>query len=165
MSTETKTKEQEMLETAKKLAENVTTIRDTKGISTGEMEAVYSLGFNFYNTGRYDEAEKVFKFLVLFDHMTPKYWIGMGAIQQVRKNYDGAITSYGYASFLDLHDPKPQYLAAECFFAKGDKTNALSALEALKTFAPKDTERGRDYLAKAAELEARINAQETQPAA
>ncbi len=152
----TQLNEQVLLEAAKKLVNDVTTVRDMKGISTGEMEAVYSLGYNFYNTGRYDEAEKIFKFLVLFDHMTPKYWIGMGAIQQVRKDYDAAVTSYGYASFLDLEDPKPQYLAAECFFAKGDKDNALSALEALKKFAPKETERGRAYLAKAAELEARM---------
>ncbi len=148
--------EKVIAETARKLIEDVTTIRDIKGISTGEMEAVYSLGFNFYNTGRYDEAEKVFKFLVLFDHMSPKYWTGLGAIQQVRKDYDNAVTSYGYASFLDLHDPKPQYHAAECFFAKGDIDNAVSALEALKKFAPADTERGRTYLEKAAELETRI---------
>ncbi len=161
----TQINEQTILDAAKKLVDDVTTVRDLKGITTGEMEAVYSLGFNFYNTGRYDEAEKIFKFLVLFDHMSPKYWMGMGAIQQVRKNYDGAITSYGYASFLDLHDPKPQYLAAECFFAKGDRDNALSALEALKKFAPTETERGRDYLAKAAELEARINGKEAEKSA
>lgn len=152
----TQINEETIRETAEKLVTDVTTVRDLKGISTEEMEAVYSLGFNFYNTGRFDEAEKVFKFLVLFDHMTPKYWIGMGAVQQVRKNYDGAITSYSYASFLDLRDPKPQYLAAECFLAKGDAENALSALEAVKNFATKDTERGRLFLAKAAELEERI---------
>ncbi len=155
----TQINEEVILEAAKKLVNDVTTVRDAKGITTGEMEAVYSLGFNFYNTGRYDEAEKIFKFLVLFDHMTPKYWIGMGAIQQVRKDYDAATTSYAYASFLDIHDPKPQYLAAECFFAKGDKDNAMSALEALKRYAPKDTEHGRLYLEKAAELEARITGQ------
>ncbi len=145
-----------LIAASKKLVEDVTTVRDMKGITDGEMEAVYSLGFNFYNTGRYDEAEKVFKSLVFFDHMNPKYWMGMGALQQVRKNYDGAITSYGFASFLDLHDPKPQYHAAECFLAKGDYENAQSALEALKKYAPKETERGRTFLAKAAELEARI---------
>ncbi len=153
---EMKIDEETLAAAAKKLVEDVTTVRDMKGITTGEMEAVYSLGFNFYNTGRYDEAEKVFKFLVLFDHLNPKYWMGMAALQQVKKNYDGAITSYGFASFLDLHDPKPQYHAAECFLAKGDTENALSALEALKQYAPKETERGRVYLEKAAELEARI---------
>lgn len=143
-------------ETAKKLVEDVTTVRDLKGISTGEMEAVYSLGFNFYNTGRVKEAETIFKFLVLFDHMNPKYWIGLGAVQQMKREFETAVTSYAFASFLDLSDPKPQYHAAECYLAQGDRENATSALAAVKQFAPAETERGRLYLAKAAELENRI---------
>ncbi len=143
-------------EIAKRVMEEPVTLRDLKGITTDEMEAVYSLGFNFYNTGRYDDAEKVFKFLVMFDHMSPKYWMGLAAVQQVKKDYASATTSYAYASFLDIHDPKPQYHAAECFLAMGDVENATSALEALKAFAPKDTERGRTYLEKAAELETRM---------
>lgn len=148
--------EEQIRATAKKLLEDVTTVRDLKGITDGEMEAVYSLGFNFYNTGRVDDAEKVFKFLVLFDHMNPKYWIGMGAVQQVQRNFKGAVTSYAFASFLDLEDPKPQYHAAECYLAMDDKTNALSALEALRRFAPTETQRGRLYREKAEELERRI---------
>ncbi len=148
--------EQTIEELAKRMTKEPVTVRDLKGITTGEMEAVYSLGFNFYNTGRYDDAEKIFKFLVMFDHMTPKYWMGLGSVQQVKKNYKAAVTNYACASFLDIHDPKPQYHAAECFLAMGDVDNATSALEALKMFAPKDTERGRQYLEKAAELETRI---------
>ena len=72
----------------------------------------------------------------------------------LHKRYGEAITAYGYASFLDLENPKPQYLAAECFAAMGDKDNALSALAALETYCPKGTELGREYLAKAAELKA-----------
>lgn len=152
-----KINEEAIAAAAKKiLSEDMDTIRELKGITDGEMEAVYSLGFNFYNTGRYDEAEKIFKFLVLFDHLNPKYWTAIGALQQVRKDYDTAVTSYSFASFLDLSDPKPQFHAAECFFAKGDVDNATSALEALKSFAPKNTERGRLYLAKAEELAERI---------
>lgn len=143
-------------ETAKKLIEDVTTVRDLKGISTGEMEAVYSLGFNFYNTGRVEDAEKVFKFLVLFDHMNPKYWTGMGAVQQVKREFSAAVTSYAFASFLDLSDPKPQFHAAECYLALGDRENALSALSALKEFAPVETERGRLYREEANKLEKRI---------
>ncbi len=130
------------------------TVREMKGITDAEMEAIYSMGFSFYNTGRYDDAEKVFRFLVLFDHLNARYWTGLGAVFQVKKNYAEAITAYGYASFLDLKNPKPQYLAAECFLALGDKTNALSAIAALEQFCPKETELGREYLAKATALKA-----------
>lgn len=148
----------EMIEqAAKKIAGDMATVRELKGITDAEMEAVYSLGFNFYRTGNIENAEKVFKFLVLFDHFEPKYWIGMGAVLQVKKMYDGAITAYAYASFLDIHDPKPQYHAAECYLAKGDRANAASALAALERFAPENTDRGREYRAKAQELKKLID--------
>ena len=140
-------------EAAEKFATGFATMRELKGITKAEMEAVYSVGFNMYRTGRYDDAEKIFRFLVLFDHLEPKYWMGVGAIQQVRKDYQGAIASYGYASFLNLKNPKPQLHAAECFLALGDKVNAASALIALDKYCPPEsTPIGREYRAKAAEL-------------
>ena len=144
--------EDQIKEAAQKFATGFATMRELKGITKAEMEAVYSVGFNMYRTGRYDDAEKIFRFLVLFDHLEPKYWMGVGAIQQVRKDYQGAIASYGYASFLDLRNPKPQLHAAECFLAMGDKVNAASALVALDKYCPADTQIGREYRAKAAEL-------------
>ena len=151
MSTEINT--DKIAEAANKFANEFATMRELKGITKAEMEAVYSVGFNMYRTGRYDDAEKIFRFLVLFDHLEPKYWTGVGAIQQVRKDFQGAIASYGYASFLDLRNPKPQLHAAECFLAMGDKVNAASALAALDKYCPPaSTEIGREYRAKAAEL-------------
>lgn len=145
--------EAQIKEAAQKFATGFATMRELKGITKAEMEAVYSVGFNMYRTGRYDDAEKIFRFLVLFDHLEPKYWMGVGAIQQVRKDYQGAIASYGYASFLDLQNPKPQLHAAECFLAMGDKVNAASALVALDKYCPPEsTPIGREYRAKAAEL-------------
>ena len=145
--------DKEIVEAAKKLVNDYATLGELKGISHDELEAVYSLGFNYYKTGRIDDAAKIFQFLVLFDHLNPKYWLGVGAIQQIKKDYDGAVASYGYASFLDLSNPKPQYHAAECFLAKGDKTAAASAVCALEHYCPgENTELGREYRAKAKEL-------------
>ena len=143
----------QIAEAAEKFANGVATMRELKGITKAEMEAVYSVGFNMYRTGRYDDAEKIFRFLVLFDHLEPKYWLGVGAVQQVRKDYQGAIASYGYSSFLDLSNPKPQLHAAECFLALGDKVNAASSLMALDKYCPPETTPiGREYRAKAAEM-------------
>lgn len=136
---------------AKGLAEGYS-LRDLKGLTDGEMEAVYSMAYNFFTTGRMDDADKVFRFLVLMDHTCAKYWIGLGAVQQVKRDFKNAITSYSYASFLDIANPKPQFHAAECFLAIGDKDNALSAIAALEEFAPANTEAGRKYRAKAAAL-------------
>ena len=107
---------------------------------------------SYYRTGKYDDALKLFKFLVLFDHLNAKFWLGLGAVQQVLKDFQGAVASYGYCSFLKLDDPRPQLHAAECFLAMGDKRNAASSLEALDEYCPRDTDVGREYRAKAAKL-------------
>ena len=128
------------------------TLKQLKGVSNEELEAVYALAFGYYRTGKYDEALKLFQFLVLFDHLNAKYWMGLGAAQQVLKDYQNAVVSYGYCSFLKLDNPKPQLHAAECFLAMGDKRNAASSLEALNEYCPTDTDVGREYRAKAAKL-------------
>ena len=139
-------------EGVKTLIEKRSTLKQMKGITNEELEAVYTLAFGYYRTGKFDEALKLFQFLVMFDHLNAKYWMGLGAVQQVLKDYQGAVTSYGYCSFLKLDNPKPQLHAAECFLAMGDKRNAASSLEALEEYCPKDTDIGREYRAKAAKL-------------
>ena len=146
------------LDTAK-IAENVktfiqdqATLKQLKGVTNDELEAVYSLAFGYYQTGKYEDAGKLFQFLVLFDHLNAKYWFGLGAAQQALKDYKNAVVSYGYCSFLKLDNPKPQLHAAECFLALGDKRSAASAIFAMNEYCPKDTDIGREYLAKAAKL-------------
>jgi len=139
-------------EAVKSMLTNGSTLKQLKGVSNEELEAVYSLAFGYYRTGKYDEASKLFQFLVLFDHLNAKFWFGLGAVQQALKDYQGAVSSYGYCSFLKLDNPKPQLHAAECFLALGDKRNAASTLEALNEFCPRDTDVGREYRAKAARL-------------
>ena len=136
----------------KALIEKGATLKRLKGVTNAELEAVYSLAFGYYRTGKYEEALKLFQFLVLFDHLNAKYWLGLGAVQQVLKDYQSAVASYGYCSFLKLDNPKPQLHAAECFLAMGDRRNAASSLEALDAYCPKDTDIGREYRAKAAKL-------------
>ena len=136
----------------KALMEKGATLKQLKGVTNDELEAVYTLAFGYYRTGKYDEALKLFQFLVLFDHLNAKYWMGLGAVQQALKDYQNAVMAYGYCSFLKLDNPKPQLHAAECFLAIGDKRNAASSLEALEEYCPKDTDIGREYRAKAAKL-------------
>ena len=144
--------EERIAEAAKAFVKDGATLKEVRGITNDELEAVYSLGFGHYNTGKFEDAEKLFQFLVLFDHLNSKYWFALGAVQQARKDYKKALASYGYSSFLDLENPKPQYHAAECCLALGDRANAASALLALEEYCPSNTQIGREYRAKAAEL-------------
>ena len=146
----------QIAERVKAIMKDNATLKQLKGVTNAELEAVYSLAFGYYQTGKFEEALKLFQFLVLFDHLNKKYWMGQGAVQQVLKDYQGAIVSYGYCSFLDLENPKPQLHAAECYLAMGDRRSAASAIFALEEFCPKDTDIGREYRAKAAKLREQI---------
>lgn len=142
---------------AKDIAEfmemGVTTIRDVKGISDDEMEAVYATAFNHYNIGRYEDAESIFRFLVLLDHLNVKYWIGLGATRQAQKKFKEALAAYGnVVGNLDIQNFKASYYAAECLLAMGDKENAAKALDTVKAFADVKTEEGREFAVKAAKL-------------
>ena len=143
-------------ERVKSIMKDGATLKQLKGITNAELEAVYSLAFGYYRTAKFDEALKLFQFLVLFDHLNKKYWMGLGAVQQVLKDYQNAVVSYGYCSFLDLENPKPQLHAAECFLALGDKRSAASALYALNEYCPTNTDVGREYRAKAQKLRALV---------
>lgn len=144
--------EEQMIEAMKQLGE-CGTIREMRGITDAEMEAIYAMGVNFYKAGNYDDAEKIFKFLVIFDHMSTRYWTAMGSLHQVRRRFAKAVEAYKFASFLDLENPKPLYYAAECLVAMGDKENALNALAALDGLAAKNA-KGTEYRAKGAALKA-----------
>lgn len=130
------------------------TLRELKGITDGEMDAIYATGVNFYKVGKFDDAEKIFKFLVMFDHTSSRYWTAMGSLRQVQRRFDEAIAAYQYAIFLDIKNPRPLYYLAECYLAKGDKEGCLTALKKLDEHCPKTTETGRNYLAKGAKLKA-----------
>ena len=144
--------EERIAAAAKAFVEDGATLKEVKGISNEELNAVYSLAYSYYSTGRYEDALKLFKFLVLFDHMSQKFWIGLGSTQQMLKHYDEAIAAYAQAAFFDLDNPKPMYYAALCHYAKGDKVKAASAVRAIEMFCKKKDAETTPFLEKAAAL-------------
>lgn len=148
--------DKDLKDLAKKLFQDGATLGEVKGITRRELNAVYQMGLGFYNTGRFDDAEKVFTFLVMFDHLEPKYWLAAGAVQQVKKNFEKAKGAYTQAVLLDIHNPKPQYYAAECYLALGQRENALATLDTLLEYCTGADEVTRDFRAKAEELKKKI---------
>ena len=150
--------DKEIREIGKKLFQDGATLGELKGITRRELNAVYQMGLGFYNTGRYDDAEKVFTFLVMFDHLEPKYWMAAGAVQQVKKNFEKAKAAYVQAAMLDIHSPKPQYYVAECYLALGQKEDAIASLDTLLEYCNGEDETTKDFRAKAIELKKKIAA-------
>ena len=148
--------DKDLKDMAKKLFQDGATLGEIKGITPRELNAVYQMGLGFYNTGRYDDAEKVFTFLVMFDHLEPKYWLAAGAVQQVKRNFEKAKGAYVQASLLDIHNPKPQYYVAECFLALGQKDDAVASLDTLLEYCTGAGDVTKAFRAKAEELKKKI---------
>ena len=141
----------DIAETSIMMMDGVTTVADTKGVTSKELEAVYNVGYAYYTTGRYDEAEKIFNFLCAFEHTNSKYWTAFGAVRQAKKKYDEALKAYAAASFFDMHAPKPHYYAAECAFILKDLDSAESAARSLLELCPAN-EKSIPYRTKAEKL-------------
>ena len=138
----------------KMFEQGLTTVRELKGVTDEEMNAVYTVAHNFYVTGRYADAETIFRFLVMFDHLNVKYWMGLGAVHQAQKHFKDALAAYAnVVGNLDIENYKAAFYAAECFLALGDKTNAQNAIAQVKMYADVKTEDGRKFAAKVAKLE------------
>ncbi|MBQ9693385.1 MAG: SycD/LcrH family type III secretion system chaperone [Kiritimatiellae bacterium] len=132
-------------------------LRDVKGITNNEIEALYAMGYHYYRTGKLDAALRIFKGLVTLDHLEARFWLGLGGVQQRLEAFADATQSYAMASLLDIHDPRPQLAAAECYLKLHQLHEADSALLALERFCPY-TEAYHLYRAKGRILRRCLNA-------
>lgn len=107
------------------------------GLSLSEptREDLYTMGYNFYNHGKYDEAASCFATLALSDSSNAKHWMGLGAAQQMNKKFEEALGAYSFAALTDVLSPRPSMHAAECFFALKRIPEGLAALEAAEILA------------------------------
>lgn len=116
------------------------TFKDLKNMSDDAMEAIYSVAYNLYQGGKYEEAQKVFQFLCFYDHFNRKYFMGLGACQQMMKQYDNAIEIFTFATVLDADDPRPMIYIGDCHLAKGDKEKARMSYETALEWAGDNSE-------------------------
>ncbi|MBF0318680.1 MAG: SycD/LcrH family type III secretion system chaperone [Nitrospirae bacterium] len=107
----------------------VTTFQQKNGMSDDQMEAMYAIAYNLYQSGKYDEAVKVFLVLAINNPFLPKYWKGMGASLQMSKKYCPAVYAYTTAGSLDVKDPEVYLHLSECTIALGRKEESISTLK------------------------------------
>ncbi|MDB5839527.1 MAG: CesD/SycD/LcrH family type secretion system chaperone [Herminiimonas sp.] len=123
--------DQEAVALGVRLAEHLVggnTLASLLGISEESQEALYALGYNLYNQGRYDDAMHTFGFLLLHNHRDRRFYKGFGSCLQMQKRYQDALKYYGIASIMDLNDPVPVFHSAECLLAMSKVDEAIEAL-------------------------------------
>lgn len=94
--------------------QNGATLKDIHGLPDGTMDDVYRLAYEFYNQGKLNDAESLFRFLCIYDFYNAEYAIGLAAVYHSKKDYSKAIEFYALAYSLSKDDFRPIYYAGKC---------------------------------------------------
>ena len=132
------------------------TVAEMRGLGPDDVEAIYSMGYTYYQVGKLDEAEKAFRFACFLDHLDSKYWLALGAVLQTQRRLDEAVKVYANILLTHMDEPRAYYRIAECKLAQGNRAEALEALDLLEKMADVKTSVGREYVAKAKQMRARL---------
>jgi type III secretion system low calcium response chaperone LcrH/SycD len=109
-----------------------------EGITDAQLEAAYAVAFNLYKSEQFGDARELFRFLCMHRHRDPRFWMGLGATEQLAGNLQEALHAYALCAMLDETDPQPSLRAGECFRQQGNTDGALKALEACIAIADGD---------------------------
>lgn len=105
-------------------------LRDLTSFDDETIETAYAVAYQYYESGKYQEASKIFHLLCSLDHYQAKFFIGLGACRHMMKQYQQAIDAFSYVAAVDMTDPRAPFYAAECHLALGNTKEAESGFQA-----------------------------------
>ncbi|MBS9865786.1 SycD/LcrH family type III secretion system chaperone VcrH [Vibrio alginolyticus] len=108
------------------------TLKMLHDVSQDTIEHIYAVGYNFFQSGKIEQAAKVFQLLSMLDHYQARFFIGLGATRQELGEYLQAIDAYSYAALVDVNDPRPPFHSAECHLKLEQLTEAESGFYSAK---------------------------------
>lgn len=106
------------------------TLKMLHDVSADTIEHIYTVGYNFFQSGKIEQAAKVFQLLSMLDHYQARFFIGLGAARQELGEYLQALDAYSYAALVDVNDPRPPFHSAECHLKLEQLTKAESGFTA-----------------------------------
>ncbi|EGR1477445.1 CesD/SycD/LcrH family type III secretion system chaperone [Vibrio parahaemolyticus] len=108
------------------------TLKMLHDVSADTIEHIYAVGYNFFQSGKIEQAAKVFQLLSMLDHYQARFFIGLGAARQELGEYLQAIDAYSYAALVEINDPRPPFHSAECHLKLEQLTEAESGFYSAK---------------------------------
>ncbi len=109
---------------------NGESIASVIGMTQDNLEVLYALGYKLYNSGKYEDAKKVFRALCTYDSTDVRFWIGLGGSLENLKDYELAAQMYAMGCVMTgFNDPEPMFYAAQCFLKNKDKEEAIETLK------------------------------------
>jgi type III secretion system low calcium response chaperone LcrH/SycD len=119
------------------------TIKDLKGVSDDLLEGIYAFAHRFYCNGQLEEAEAFFRFLCLYDFYNGEYALGLGAVHQMKGEYQRAIDMYALAYALLGLDYRPMLHTGQCQLALGKVSLARECFDIVITHSQDATQVAR----------------------
>lgn len=104
-------------------------------LSEESLSTLYTLAYELYNNGKYEDAKQFFRFLTIGNAFDRRFWIGLAASYQMLKDYQAAIECYSVAAIQEPNDPYIHWYAATCFFNSSQVVKGLQALNSARTVA------------------------------
>jgi len=93
-----------LLEIFNRFLEDKVSIAELKGVSKDKLYQLAEAGWIKLKHGRIDEAEKIYKSLIIFDHRNAYFHAVMGSIHQKKKRPVEAILEYSRAIQINKKD-------------------------------------------------------------
>ncbi|WP_144393330.1 SycD/LcrH family type III secretion system chaperone [Pleionea sediminis] len=101
-------------------------LSDVLGLDEEQLESFYTLAYQMYEAGNLLDAKKLFQFLCMAEHMSSKYFIGLGAVQKALGDFRSAGEAFSYALVVDPKKNDAIYFAAECQYELGQLKEAAN---------------------------------------
>ena len=120
------------------LAEHLTrggTLGDWFGMGPAQRAAADALARYFYQQDQYDIAAQLFLWLIAMEPYERSYLLGLGAVRMMQERYPEAVDQYAAALALDIEDPQPAFLMAQCLLKMGLRDPARDALSICLEYA------------------------------
>lgn len=110
-------------------------LHHTRQLDSVQLAGLYQIAYTLYQQGKASQAQTLFRFLCLYDHLEVRHWLGLGACQQTLGEHQAAIAAYSRAALLAPDDPNLPFYAGCCYQALGQHQEALAAFRATQALA------------------------------
>lgn len=101
-----------------------------KKVDESTINGVYAIGYQYYQSGRYEEAMRLFQWLCLYEHTNVRYFKALASAQFMLKEYKHAVALYSFCYVLDKDNPEYPYQSGLCHLAMGNLDEAESGFYA-----------------------------------
>jgi len=99
-------------------------------------EHFYAFAFAQYQNGDLMLAHDAFHVLCARRPFEARFWFGLGAVLQEKKDYQAAMRAWAMAALLDRENPYPHFHAAECACSVQNLEDARLALREAEVRMP-----------------------------